>query len=674
MAAKYGTPYFSNYVNSDMKPSDIRSMAIMPWQMLLVGVKKEDSDERELRTICVENLYHMYQNEEDKDKYRIYYRGEYLPMTEMFQIDYSNYDTFYKFELKRDKDHKYDFLDSQMFSYDHKCVVVRNGEVKEVLAQDVKEGDFFLVDDTLDYNGDHVLDELAFDTDTKDSDYFKDELSKSRDWYMAEVSKITIMTASHYYEHVNGLQYDAETYNVLWVYNFTVDTNDHLYTLPNGVVTHQCCRLRLDLTELRKKNGGFFGSGESTGSVGVVTINLPKLAYESENVEEFYSKLDHVMDIAARSLDIKRKVITKLLDNGFYPYTKRYLGHFNNHFSTIGLVGMNEAGLNAKWIKAGMDDERTQKWAVELLNHMRDRLIIYQQQYGALFNLESTPAESTSYRFAKHDKERYPDIHTANDSGTPYYTNSTNLPVGYTADVFDALDIQDPLQVLYTSGTVFHTYLGEKLPTWKSAAQLIKTITDNYHLPYITLSPTYSVCKNHGYLTGEVVRCPDCGGETEVYSRITGYYRPIKNWNDGKVQEFKDRKEYEPGKYQYVERGHGAMKPDSNKVTPNYLDSELAETHENIEEVVKENFDNMKFEINGKLLFTTSHCQNCAYIKKLLDKNEVSYTIVDAESDGGKRLAKTFKVLTVPTLVDLNDGTVYRGLDEIINYINEMFK
>lgn len=307
-----------------------------------------------------------------------------------------------------------------------------------------------------------------------------------------------------------------------------------------------CCRLRLSIRELRKKNGGFFGSGDSTGSVGVVTINMPRLAYESNTKEEFYSKLNHLMDLSAESLDIKRKVITDFLEKGLYPYTKRYLGSFNNHFSTIGLVGMNEACLNAKWLKCNLLDKRAQDFTAEVLDHMRERLSDYQEKYeGTLFNLEATPAEGTSYRFAKHDKEKYPDIITANETGgDPYYTNSSHLPVGATDDVFEALDIQDPLQTKYTSGTVFHTFLGERLPDWKAAATLVRKIAENYHLPYYTLSPTYSVCKDHGYIQGEEYKCPKCGKETEVYSRITGYYRPLKNWNNGKAQEFKDRKEY----------------------------------------------------------------------------------------------------------------------------------
>lgn len=309
-------------------------------------------------------------------------------------------------------------------------------------------------------------------------------------------------------------------------------------------VRSMCCRLRLDLRELRKKSGGYFGSGESTGSIGVVTINLPRLAYNSLNEEDFYNRLNELMDISAKSLETKRKFIGNLLNNGFFPYTKRYLGSFGNHFSTIGIVGMNEAGLNAKWLKKDLSHKETQDFAKKVLNHMRNRLSDYQEEYEHLYNLEATPAESTAYRFAKHDKEKYPCIITANEGSIPYYTNSSHLPVGFTNDIFEALDIQDPLQTLYTSGTVFHGFLGERL-NWKSAANLVKKISENYNLPYYTLSPTYSICKNHGYLNGEVYECPYCRGHTEVYSRITGYYRPLNDWNEGKQQEFKDRYEYD---------------------------------------------------------------------------------------------------------------------------------
>ena len=355
-----------------------------------------------------------------------------------------------------------------------------------------------------------------------------------------------------------GFQYPIPTYSITSDFDWSDTTNNRLlfemtakYGTPyfsNYInsdmepsdVRSMCCRLRLDLRELRKKTGGFFGSGESTGSVGVVTINMPRIAYLSKNEKEFYQRLDHMMDVSARSLHVKREVITKLLNEGLYPYTKRYLGTFDNHFSTIGLIGMNEVGLNANWLGGDMTDVRTQEFTKEVLNHMRNKLSDYQEEYGDLYNLEATPAESTTYRLAKHDRAKWPDIRTAGSKGdTPYYTNSSHLPVEFTSDIFDALDIQDELQSLYTSGTVFHAFLGEKLPDWQSAASLVRKVAENYTLPYYTLSPTYSVCKDHGYIAGEHFTCPTCGHPAEVYSRITGYYRPVQNWNDGKSQEYK---------------------------------------------------------------------------------------------------------------------------------------
>ena len=319
-----------------------------------------------------------------------------------------------------------------------------------------------------------------------------------------------------------GFQYPIPTYSITRDFDWSDTENNRLlfemaskYGTPyfsNYInsdmepndVRSMCCRLRLDLRELRKKSGGFFGSGESTGSIGVVTINMPRLAYLAKDEEDFIKQLDHMMDIAARSLKIKRTIITKLMDEGLYPYTKHYLGTFDNHFSTIGLVGMNEAGLNAKWVGKDMTHQECQAFTERTLNHMRERLSDYQEMYGDLYNLEATPAESTAYRLAKHDIKYYPDIITANmESGVPYYTNSSHLPVGYTEDVFSALDIQDKLQTLYTSGTVFLAFLGEKLPTWQSAAKLVRSIAEHYKLPYFPLSPTSSVCKHPGYIAGD---------------------------------------------------------------------------------------------------------------------------------------------------------------------------
>ena len=421
-----------------------------------------------------------------------------------------------------------------------------------------------------------------------------------------------------------GFQYPIPTYSITSDFDWSDTENNRLlfemtskYGTPyfsNYInsdmepsdVRSMCCRLRLDLRELRKKTGGYFGSGESTGSVGVVTINMPRIAYQSKDEKEFYKRLDRLMDLSARSLKIKRDVITKLLNEGLYPYTRRYLGSFDSHFSTIGLIGMNEVGLNAKWLGKDMTDPKTQQFTKEVLEYMRERLVGYQEEYGDLYNLEATPAESTTYRLAKHDREQWPDIRTAGSKGdTPYYTNSSHLPVEYTEDIFDALDIQDELQTLYTSGTVFHAFLGEKLPDWRSAASLVRKIAENYKLPYYTLSPTYSVCKDHGYITGEHFTCPTCGKSAEVYSRITGYYRPVQNWNDGKSQEYKNRTVYD--------------------ITHSHLKKKAARSAGKVSTVLPE-----VQEEDGILLFTTNTCPNCKIAKQMLEGMDyqiaVSYT------------------------------------------------
>ena len=450
-----------------------------------------------------------------------------------------------------------------------------------------------------------------------------------------------------------GFQYPIPTYSITKDFDWSETENNKMlfemtakYGTPyfsNYInsdmepsdVRSMCCRLRLDLRELRKKSGGYFGSGESTGSVGVVTINMPRIAYLAKDEKDFYERLEKLMNIAARSLKVKRNVITKLLNEGLYPYTKRYLGSFNNHFSTIGLVGMNEACLNANWIKDDLTHEKAQEFTKEVLNFMREKLSDYQEEYGDLYNLEATPAESTTYRFAKKDKSLYPDIITASENGcTPYYTNSSHLPVGYTEDIFEALDIQDELQTLYTSGTVFHAFLGERLEDWKSAANLVKKIAENYKLPYYTLSPVYSVCKNHGYIAGEVYKCPKCGEETEVYSRITGYYRPVKNWNDGKSQEYKDRKSYD-------------LKYSTDP------------------KVKKEKCK------NGVFLFGTKTCPNCKMAEKYLDKAKVKYSFVDAEEN--VELTKQYGVKQAPTLVVVDGKNVTNivNLSNIKKYIED---
>ncbi|MDY4187284.1 MAG: ribonucleoside triphosphate reductase [Candidatus Borkfalkiaceae bacterium] len=460
-----------------------------------------------------------------------------------------------------------------------------------------------------------------------------------------------------------GFQYPIPTYSITKTFDWSETENNKLlfemtakYGTPyfsNYInsdmqpsdVRSMCCRLRLDLRELRKKSGGFFGSGESTGSVGVVTINMPRIAYNSVDEADFYKRLDRLMDISARSLKVKRTVITKLLDAGLYPYTKRYLGTFANHFSTIGLIGMNEACLNAKWIGKDLTDKKAQEFTKNVLNHMRERLSDYQEKYGDLYNLEATPAESTTYRMAKHDVKDYPDIITAAKKGeTPYYTNSSHLPVSYTDDVFSALEIQDELQTLYTSGTVFHAFLGEKLPDWKAAANLVRKIAENYKLPYYTLSPTYSVCRKHGYIKGEVYKCPECGEHTEVYSRITGYYRPVQNWNEGKVQEFKARKLYDVLNPAYKPRHHECVRCDENAEQKAVGSAEL----------------------KGMTLFTTATCPRCKAIKAIFDKNGVEYTTVDCNENIS--LVGAYGITDAPTLiVPADDGSfeIYRGESDI---------
>ena len=515
---------------------------------------------------------------------------------------------------------------------------------------------------TLDWTVPNDLAELNVIVGGEEQDFKYKDCQKEMD--MVNKAFIEIMIEGD--ANGRGFQYPIPTYSITKDFDWSATENNKMlfemtakYGTPyfsNYInsdmepsdVRSMCCRLRLDLRELRKKSGGFFGSGESTGSVGVVTINIPRIAYLAKDENDFYTRLENLMNIAARSLKIKRNVITKLLDEGLYPYTKRYLGTFNNHFSTIGLVGMNETCLNAKWIKEDLTNERAQKFTKDVLNFMREKLSDYQEEYGDLYNLEATPAESTSYRMAKKDKELYPDIITASDDDTPYYTNSSHLPVGYTDDIFAALDIQDELQTLYTSGTVFHAFLGERLENWQAAANLVRKIAENYKLPYYTMSPTYSVCKNHGYIAGEEWKCPICGNETEVYSRITGYYRPIKNWNDGKAKEYTMRKEYNLDK---------SGDPKSSCCCKD-------------EDKRKDNHDCK----DGIMLFGTKTCPNCSMVKKMLEKANVKYKFIDAEEE--TNLTKEFGVKQAPTLVVIKNGNVemISNASNIKKYIENLKK
>ncbi len=516
---------------------------------------------------------------------------------------------------------------------------------------------------TLDWTVPNDLAELPAIVGGKEMDFCYKDCKEEMDL----INKAFIETMIEGDANGRGFQYPIPTYSITKDFDWSDTENNRLlfemtskYGTPyfsNYInsdmqpsdVRSMCCRLRLDLRELRKKTGGFFGSGESTGSVGVVTINMPRIAYQSTSKDDFYRRLNHMMDVAARSLKVKRGVITKLLNEGLYPYTKRYLGSFDNHFSTIGLIGMNEVGLNANWLRADLTSEKTQEFTKEVLNHMRNRLSDYQEEYGDLYNLEATPAESTTYRLAKHDKKEFPNIKTAGNAGdTPYYTNSSHLPVDFTSDIFDALDIQDELQTLYTSGTVFHAFLGEKLPDWKAAANLVKTIADNYKLPYYTLSPVYSICKEHGYLAGEQHTCPHCGAVTEVYSRITGYYRPVQNWNDGKTQEYKNRVLYDID--------HSCLKKPTSSIVTLKSDEEGIDV--NIEPV-----GTMKY------LFTTKTCPNCKLAKEYLKDEQ--YVLIDAEEN--MELASRYGVMQAPSLVVVegDDYKKYVNASNIKKYADE---
>ena len=533
---------------------------------------------------------------------------------------------------------------------------------------------------TLDWTVPDDLAELPAIVGGKEMDFKYKDCKKEMDM----VNKAFIETMIEGDANGRGFQYPIPTYSITKEFDWSDTENNRLlfemtskYGTPyfsNYInsdmqpsdVRSMCCRLRLDLRELRKKTGGYFGSGESTGSVGVVTINMPRIAYLAQDEEEFYERLDRLMDISARSLHIKREVIGKLLDEGLYPYTKRYLGSFDNHFSTIGLVGMNEAGLNARWLRADMAYEKTQKFTKDVLNHMRERLSDYQEEYGELYNLEATPAESTAYRLAKHDKKHYPDIITAGHEGdTPYYTNSSHLPVDYTSDIFDALDVQDELQTLYTSGTVFHAFLGEKLPDWKAAATLVRKIAENYRLPYYTLSPTYSVCKEHGYIAGEHFICPTCGKKAEVYSRITGYYRPVQNWNDGKAQEYKNRTVYD-----ILHSGAPAAKPveaEKKEEQPAVGGKHSTRT------MVTMTKDDVKIQHPDtvKYLFTTSTCPNCKIAKKMLAEAEEEYQLIDAEKN--PELVSRYGIMQAPTLVVIegDETKKYVNASNIQKYVEE---
>ena len=627
MTAKYGTPYFSNYINSDMAPEDVRSMCVVPDTQVRIRVNGKC-------IICsIEEMYDNY----SVDEIEILTKNGYKPVQEKMRFEYTG--KLYKFITKSGKE--------LITTPDHPHIVLRatnnnTYQYDKICALEVKVGDSF----------------TCFHRQVQNNPIYDEQSNLQK-------VNTSISSKGHYILKENNIQYINDTDEIEkielidytgYVYDVEVDTSNlskfasikyaHAF-YANDILTGNCCRLRLDLRDLRKKTGGFFGSGESTGSVGVVTINMPRIAYISNSKEEFYSRLTNMMDISARSLYIKRKTLTDLLDRGLYPYTKHYLGTFNNHFSTIGLIGMNEACLNANWINKDLSESAAQDFTVEVLNFMREKLSDYQEQYGDLYNLEATPAESTTYRLAKHDKEKYPDIITAaEDSETPYYTNSSHLPVDYTDDIFSALDIQDKFQTLYTSGTVFHAFLGEKLPTWKSACALVKKIAENYKLPYYTLSPTYSICSSHGYIKGEETICPKCGKKTEIYSRITGYYRPVQNWNEGKLQEYKQRETYKI-------------------ITKELYDkSDIIQIHE--EDVTRKNLD-----ITESYLFATPTCPNCKIAAVILEKAKYKYTKVIVD-ESTRDLVNEYGIVQAPTLVVKTNDKIqkFSGVSNIKKFLN----
>jgi len=355
-----------------------------------------------------------------------------------------------------------------------------------------------------------------------------------------------------------GFAYPIPTYNITKNFNWESENAELLFRITGkygtpyfqnflnsdlnpGDVRSMCCRLQLDKRELRNRGGGLFGADEFTGSIGVVTINMPRIGFLASTEEEYFGQLDHFMVLAKDSLEVKREVITKLMDSGLFPYTKRYLRHWNNHFSTIGLIGMNESMFN--FLNKDMRSEAARLFTMKVLKHMREKLVTFQETTGHLYNLEATPGEGTSHRLARIDRQKFTRM-VIPGGDNPYYTNSTQLPVGATDDIFEALEMQDGLQRMYTGGTVFHGFVGESIDDTGVCSGLVRRIAEKSHVPYFTITPTFSICANHGYLKGEQFSCPSCGEETEVYSRIVGYYRPIQNWNNGKKAEYKDRRTY----------------------------------------------------------------------------------------------------------------------------------
>lgn len=450
-----------------------------------------------------------------------------------------------------------------------------------------------------------------------------------------------------------GFQYPIPTYNITEEFQWDGENARLLFEMTGkygtpyfqnfissdldpGDVRSMCCRLQLDKRELRKRGGGLFGSDELTGSIGVVTINLPRIGYLSAGKQEFFRRLDHLMELAAESLIIKRKVIAQLYDTGLFPYTREYLSGLSNHFSTIGICGMNEALLN--FLGEDITGQEGRSFALEILSHMREKLADFQERTGDLFNLEATPAESTSYRLALHDRNHYPDIITSGED-EPFYTNSSQLPVNFTSDIFDALDHQEALQSLYTGGTVFHGFVGEAIDDWKSCRALVRAMAEGYRIPYYTISPTYSVCPDHGYLSGEHFTCPRCGKVAEVYTRIVGYYRSVANWNKGKREEY--------GKRKLFEVKESLDTKNEKKTSAGEVEKRAAAT-----EQVKEGSGKAAVRWLG---FFRKACPSCPPVKEAAATLPFPGEAVDVDKEEGLALAADHQVYSTPTVILFDD-------------------
>lgn len=487
-SCRYGIPYFSNYVNSDLSPEDALSMCPLTGDTTVLVKHKSSGN------LWWSEISSVFERCEAGEEFSVPTQQGWCDArpvktapTEIFEIHFKTGET----RVKMGKNH---------------LQPIRNGQILK--AEDLEVG--------------MELPFVFFNVETLEEDKFNFETE------YVEISSIVRKNNS-----------DP-------LYCFEVDNRDHLFILPNGLITHNC-RLRLDKTELRKRGGGLFGSNPMTGSIGVVTINLPRLAYLSENKKDFLARLEYLAELAKVSLELKRKVIEEQTEKGMYPFSANFLKdvkkrtgeYWFNHFNTIGIVGMNEACLN--FLGDDLTTEWGQEFAAEVLEFLREKMKEFQDETGHVFNLEATPAEGTSYRLARIDKNEFPEIITAGTEEIPYYTNSSQLPVNFTDDIFETLDLQDDLQCMYTGGTVLHLYLGERILDVEVAKDLIRTVFENYKLPYLSLTPTFSVCPNHGYIVGEHFECPECGEETEVWSRVVGYLRPVQNFHKGKKQEYEER-------------------------------------------------------------------------------------------------------------------------------------